>query len=599
VVDANALPERTTAGVFFRQAERLGDQVILRHWQGDSWRALTWAEMRDRALGVAATLVELGVEPGDRVLMMAENRVEWLIADVGIQAAAAVTVPVYPSTSAKTAALIAENSEAVLAIAGSDEIAERLPPAGALKRTVKLEGEVTEWMRRRPAAAELKEIESRLQAVKPDDMASIIYTSGTTGEPKGVVLAHRNFVDKARAGLKVFQVDENDVELSFLPYSHVFERIDGVFVGMLAGGSAYLARGVDQLVDDIREVRPTIVLSVPRLYEKMYQRVMHTVREQPAFRRRLFEWGLRVGRAASEDGRRGLRYRLADRLVLARARELLTGGRLRFFLSGGAPLATEVEQFFWSIGVKILQGWGMTETSSGVTSNTEEHHRYGTVGRPLPGYEIKIADDGEVMVQGPGVMLGYFRNEKATEEVLSDGWLHTGDIGEVDRDGFLKITDRKKDLIKTAGGKYVAPQPLEARLQSDSLIERAVVIGDQKPYCVALIVPDWNAVKSELRLGGQPATLVADEKLRGRVQEIVDRVNQDLGSWESIKYFKLLPEDFSEQAGEMTPTLKVKRRVVQERHAEEIDEMYREGRAHRQEDKREHEQEQKPAGRGH
>jgi len=223
----------------------------------------------------------------------------------------------------------------------------------------------------------------------------------------------------------------------------------------------------------------------------------------------------------------------------------------------------------------------MTETTSGVTSNTEEEHRYGTVGRALPGYDIKIADDGEILVHGPGVMLGYFRNEKATEEVLSDGWLHTGDIGELDSEGFLKITDRKKDLIKTAGGKYVAPQPLEAQLQDQSIIERAVVIGDDRPYCVALIVPDWQAVKSELRLSGDPQQLVDDEKLRGRVQQLVDGINKGVGSWESIKYFKLLPEDFSEEKGEMTPTLKVKRRAVQEAHKDEIEAMYREGAEHK------------------
>jgi long-chain acyl-CoA synthetase len=432
-------------------------------------------------------------------------------------------------------------------------------------------------MQRKPKAAELKEIESRLQALAADDIASIIYTSGTTGEPKGVVLAHRNFVDKARAGLQAFHVDENDVELSFLPYAHVFERIDGIFVSMMAGASAYLSRGTDRLVEDIREVRPTIVLSVPRVYEKMYQRVMQRVRDSTGFRRSLFVWGVQVGREASRSGRYGVRYKIADRLVLSRVRELLTGGRLRFFISGGAPLAPEIEEFFWAVGIKILQGWGMTETASGASSNTEEHHKYGTVGRALPGFEVRVAEDGEVMVKGPGVMLGYFHNEKATEEVLSDGWLHTGDIGELDADGFLKITDRKKDLIKTAGGKYVAPQPMEAQLQNDPLIERAVVIGDERPYVVALIVPDWDAVKSELRLTGKPDQLVADERLQARVQEVVDRLNKDLGSWESIKYFKLLPEDFSEAAGEMTPTLKVKRRVVQERHAEEIEEMYREG----------------------
>ena len=295
-----------------------------------------------------------------------------------------------------------------------------------------------------------------------------------------------------------------------------------------------------------------------------------------------------VGRGAADGGKRsGVRYALADRLVLAPLRERLTGGRLRFFLSGGAPLAAEVEQFFWAAGVKILQGWGMTETTSGAASNTEEEHRYGTVGRALPGYELKIAEDGEIMVHGLGVMLGYVRNEKATEEVLSDGWLHTGDIGELDQDGFLKITDRKKDLIKTAGGKYVAPQPLEARLQEQSIIERAVVIGDERPYCVALIVPDWQAVKSELKLSGEPAQLAENQQLHGRIQELVDSVNHGLGSWESIKYFKVLPEDFSEASGELTPSLKVKRKVVQERHADEIEALYREG------------AQRKPAGRSH
>ncbi|HEX6349510.1 MAG TPA: AMP-dependent synthetase/ligase [Candidatus Dormibacteraeota bacterium] len=587
-MDVQALSERTTMGVFLRQAEKLGDRVLLRYWRDDAWQELTWTEMRRQALAIAARLVQMGVKPGDRVILMSENRIEWLIADNGIQLAAAVTVPVYPSTVAKTAQQIVSNSEAVLALAGSAEIAERLPRGGSLKETVRLDHEVAEWTRGAPSESDLKEIESRLRAVQPDDIASIIYTSGTTGEPKGVVLAHRNFVDKAKSGLQAFEVGEDDVEVSFLPYSHVFERCDGIFVGMMAGGSAYLARGTDRLVEDIREVRPTIVLSVPRMYEKMYQAVTQKVHEQSAYRRWVFTWGMGVGRRAADGGaRHGLRYALAERLVLKPLREQLTGGRLRFFLSGGAPLAAEVEQFFWAAGIKILQGWGMTETTSGATSNTEAEHRYGTVGRALPGYDLKIAEDGEIMVKGPGVMLGYFRNEEATEEVLSDGWLHTGDVGELDGDGFLKITDRKKDLIKTAGGKYVAPQPLEAQLQEQAIIERAVVIGDERPYCVALIVPDWQAVKSQLRLSGSPEELVENEQLRSQVQKLVDQVNQGLGSWESVKYFKLLPEDFSEANGEITPTLKVKRKAVQERHAEEIEELYREGAQH------------KPAGRSH
>jgi len=575
-------------GVFFRQAERSGDRVVFRYWRDEAWQELTWSQMRRRTLAVAARLVRLGVQAGDRVILMSNNSIEWLIADNGIQTAAAVTVPVYPSTTARTAQQIVANSEAVLALAGSADIAGRLPAGGSLKHALLLDPEVVDWMRGEPGEAELKEIESRLRAVQPEDIASIIYTSGTTGEPKGVVLAHRNLVDKAHSGLEAFKVGEDDVELSFLPYAHVFERCDGIFVGLMAGGSAYLSRGIDHLPEDIREVRPTIVLSVPRLYEKMYQRVQQIVRDQPAFRRRIFAWGMAVGRQAARDGRTsGLRYALADRLVLKRLREQLTGGRLRFFISGGAPLAAEVEQFFWAAGIKILQGWGMTETTSGATSNTEQAHRYGTVGRALPGYDLKVAEDGEIMVKGPGVMLGYYRNERATEEVLSDGWLHTGDVGEIDADGFLKITDRKKDLIKTAGGKYVAPQPLEAHLQDQLLIERAVVIGDERPYCVALIVPDWPAVRSELKLTGAPEQLVDNPQLQQAIQALVDAVNQDLGSWESIKYFKLLPHDFSEAAGEITPTLKVKRRVVQEVHADEIEAMYREGAQH------------KPAGRSH
>ena len=268
---------------------------------------------------------------------------------------------------------------------------------------------------------------------------------------------------------------------------------------------------------------------------------------------------------------------IADRLVLSKLRYLLTGGRLRFFVSGGAPLSREVEEFFWSIGIKILNGWGMTETSSGACSNTLDAHRFETVGRPLPGVEMRVAEDGELLVKSPGNMLGYFRNESATAETLTEGWLHTGDVGEIDPDGFIRITDRKKDLIKTAGGKFVAPQMHEARLQQAPEIERAVVLGDQRPYVVALIVPDWRAMKLATGLDGDPAQLVEDARVRAQVQRHVDELNRGLGSWETIKYFALLPHDFSEEAGELTPTLKIKRRVVEEHHRDKIDAMYAHG----------------------
>jgi long-chain acyl-CoA synthetase len=572
-VEVGAVSEHTTVGVFLRQAERLADRVVMRHHDGKRWVEVTWAQLRDRAIGVACHLVRLGVDPGDRVLLMSENRIEWLFCDSGIQLAAAITVPIYPSTTAKTAQQIAGNSKAVLAIVSDEKLAERLRLDGDLRTIVRMDREIAEWADGPAPEKELTEVERRLTEISPDDMVTVIYTSGTTGEPKGVVLAHRNFVDMAHASLKAFTINEDDVALSFLPYAHVLERVSGIFVGQVAGASAYLARGMDRLMEDIGEVRPTLMVSVPRMYEKMYERVQDGVRKASPVRRRMFGWAIAAGKRRSA-GKIAPTYPLADRLVLSKLRTALTGGRLRYFVSGGAPLAAEVEAFFWAIGVKILQGWGMTETTSGATSNTETNHRYATVGRALPGTEIRVAEDGEVMVKGPGVMLGYFQNEDATEEVLSDGWMHTGDIGEIDKDGFLKITDRKKDLIKTAGGKYVAPQPIEAALQHDPLVERAVVIGDERPYCVALIVPNWDAVKSQLGLDGDHQQLTGDAKLRGAVQKTVDNANQGLGSWESVKYFKLLPEDFSEDSGEITPTLKVKRRIVQERHAEEIEELY-------------------------
>ncbi len=567
--------DRTTVGAFLRQAERLGSRPIFHHWKAGGWVPVSWDRMRDLALRVACHLVEIGVRPGDRVLLLSPNRLEWVYSDFGIQAAGAVTVPIYPSTIPATAQRIAADSQAVAVIAADEQMANKLPPGGDLRCVLRMDRELADWEEGAFPEAQLPEVERRLAAIGPEDLATIIYTSGTTGDPKGVVLLHRNMVDMARSCLQAFSIGEEDVGLSFLPLSHVLERENGLFVGMMSGLKAYESRGIDHLVEDLRDVRPTIMVSVPRVYEKMFDRVNEQVATAPGYRRLLFNWAVKTGRRRAE-GRRAFAYGLADRLVLSKLRLALTGGRLRFFVSGGAPLARDVEAFFWAIGIKILQGWGMTETTSGATSNTETAHRYGTVGKALPGVEIRIADDGEILVRGPGNMQGYFRNQSATEEVLdADGWLRTGDVGELDAEGFLTITDRKKDLIKTAGGKYVAPQPIEARLQEDPGIERAVVVGDERPYCVALIVPNWEHLRLVLKLSGPASEMVADPQVRDYMKKRVDAVNATLGSWESIKYFHLVPEDFSESSGELTPTLKVKRRVVTERYADQIAELYR------------------------
>ncbi len=578
-MEAGSISERTTVGVFARQAQKHADRTLLRHHQDGSWLDLTWSAMRNLVERVAARLIEEGVAAGDRVILMSENRVEWLYCDLAVQAAGAVTVPIYPSTLAKGAQQVADNSQAVLAIASDAELATRLKAGGQLKKVVTMDDDVRAWAEDEPRPQALRELATRSAALKPDDLASLIYTSGTTGEPKGVMLAHRNFVDAAHSCLQVFELGPDDISLSFLPYSHVLERVSGIFVGMVAGGSTYLSRGTDRLAEDIAEVRPTIMVSVPRVYEKMHGLVQESVRKQPATKRWLFRWALAAGRRHFRTGRAGFRFRLADRLVLAPVRARLTGGRLRFFVSGGAPLAREIEEFFWAIDVKILQGWGMTETSSGATSNTESAHRFESVGRALPGVELKLARDGEILVKGPGNMLGYFRNDEATKEIMEDGWIRTGDIGELDADGYLKITDRKKDLIKTAGGKYVAPQPMESRLQEDPAIERVVVIGDERPYVTALVVPDWDRLKQQAGASGDPQKLVQDERCRKLIQQRIDALNRELGSWESIKYFTLLGSDFTEESGEITPTLKVKRKAIHENHKDAIERMYQQAKA--------------------
>jgi long-chain acyl-CoA synthetase len=567
-MDPDKLAERTTIGMFFRQAARLGDRTVVRYHDGAGWRGASWSRLAELTLRVAARLVREGVRAGDRVVIMAENRVEWLYCDLAIQTAGAVAVPIYPSTPARTTRAIAEDAGVGLAF-----VDERLRDRLRVERLVGMDADLPGWVAE-PADPELlAEVGTRAVAVAPDDLATLVYTSGTTGVPKGVMLPHRSIVDVARSCLEVFDIGPDDESLSFLPYSHVFERINGVFVGMAAGGSAWIARGVPKLVDDLQECRPTVMVSVPRVYEKMHQQVMAIVREQPAHRRAIFRWAIGEGRRRSR-GEPSPLYRLADRVVLSSIRRRLTGGRLRFFVSGGAPLSAEVESFFWAIGVKILNGWGMTETASGATSNTEQRHRFETVGLPLPGVEIRIAGDGEILVKSPGNMTGYYNNPSATAETLEDGWVRTGDIGELDAEGFLHITDRKKELLKTAGGKFVAPAPMETRLMQDSAIERAVVIGDERPYVTALVVPDWKTLEFEHGITGRPEDLCEDERARAVVQRSVDELNRDLGSWETIKYFALLPHDFTEETGELTPTLKVKRRIVEERYRGQIETMY-------------------------
>jgi len=574
---AQAAEPETIPGVFFNQARRHGDSTYLHFFRGDEWRTLSWAETAERALRVASALLNAGLRPGEHVVLMSPNCPEWLYCDLGILAAGGVTVPIYPSVLPKVAGYIAEDCEVRIAIVSGDEMSAKLSGHVYADSIFTMDEDVARWTGSEPPEEIRAKVAARLVALDPLQVATVVYTSGTTGDPKGVELTHRHFIEIAKSALQVFQIGPSDELLSYLPYSHVLERVDGIFIETMAGCSFWLARSLDTLVEDIHVARPTIMLGVPRVFEKVYEAVHDQVNTQPVYKRAIFRWALGVG-AARLHHTPGpwlrFRVRVADRLVLRPLRERLTGGRLRFFISGGAPLNEKVEEFFWAIGVKILQGWGLTETTSGVTSNTEERHRYRTVGIPFPGTEIQVADDGEILVKGPGVMVGYKNRPDATADMFSRGWLKTGDMGFVDQEGFLTVTDRKKDLIKTSGGKYVAPLPIESQLESDRYVKSSIVVGDQRPYVVALIVPDWAALSAGTGIAGEPAELVDDPRVLEHFTETVSSVNRGQASFESIKYFALLDRDFSEAEGELTPTLKKKRRQIGQHFAARIDALY-------------------------
>jgi long-chain acyl-CoA synthetase len=573
-----ATPPNTIPAVFFGQATLHGQATYLHFFRDGEWRTLSWSETAERAIRVACALIEAGLREGDHVALMSPNRPEWLYCDFGIMTAGGVTVPIYPSLLPKVAGYIAEDSKTRLAIVSGAEMAAKLADQPFPKQVFTMDEDVARWTSTEPRPEIREQVAARLAALRPDDVATVIYTSGTTGEPKGVMFAHRHFTEAAKAGLQMFHIGPEDELLSYLPYSHILERVDGIFIETTAGCSFWLARSLDTIfVEDIHVARPTIMLGVPRVFEKLYETVYDQVRKQPVYRRAIFRWALGIGVARLHDNPGPwlrLRVRIAERLVLAPLREKLTGGRLRFFISGGAPLNEKVEEFFWAIGVKILQGWGLTEATSGVTSNTEELHRYRSVGIAMPGTELRIAEDGEILVHGPGVMLGYKNRDEATAEYIKDGWLKTGDMGFIDQEGFLTITDRKKDLIKTSGGKYVAPLPIEAQIENDRYVKAALVVGDNRQYVVALIVPDWEALAADEGFKGEPSKLVNDEAVRARFRSTVDVVNQGLASFETVKYFALLERDFSEAEGELTPTLKKKRRVIAQHFHEQIEEMF-------------------------
>jgi long-chain acyl-CoA synthetase len=571
-------------------AETAPDAVQFSRRTPDGWADVTCAEFRDEVVALARGLVAAGVEPGDRVALMSKTRYEWTLIDYAIWSVGGVTVPIYETSSAEQVAWILADSGATaafvetnthtLAVAG---VREELP---ALGEVWQIETGDLETVRERGARVDPDEIDRRRQAVNAADVATIIYTSGTTGRPKGCVLTHRNiYSDIANAipGLHhLFR--EGASTLLFLPLAHSFARLIQVGVVSARARMGHTA-DVKNLVADLQAFRPTFVLSVPRVFEKVYNTAKQ--RAQADGKGKIFDQAEAVAIAYSEGlDRPGgpslgvkLQHALFDRLVYGKLRAAL-GGQCADAISGGAPLGARLAHFFRGIGVTVYEGYGLTETSPAVAVNLENAIRIGTVGRPLPGVTVRIADDGEILIKGDLVFERYWNNDDATAEVLdADGWFRSGDLGEVDGDGYLTITGRKKEIIVTAGGKNVAPAQLEDRIRAHPLVSQSVVVGDRQPFIAALVTIDEEAWPKWLATAGYPETdTVADrredEKLRAEVQKAVDEANKSVSHAEAIKVFRILPHDFTEATGELTPSLKVKRGVVQKTYADEIAAIY-------------------------
>ncbi|NUQ22041.1 MAG: long-chain fatty acid--CoA ligase [Gemmatimonadaceae bacterium] len=597
----------TIPQLFYAAVEKHDRPDALLFKSGAEWRPISHRALLQRVVRCGRGLRALGVQPGDRVGILSENRPEWAIADYACLSSGVIDVALYPNLPPDQIAYILRDSGATAIFVSTPTQAEKVAEARKDAPSVR---HVISFTSPRPGGADmtLAELEARgmegettetmaayraeAMRAKPDDVATLIYTSGTTGEPKGVMLTHDNFYSNVLAAVLrldvAFPVGQDNLALSFLPLSHVFERMVGHFTMMHTGTTIAYAESMDTVPVNMQEVKPTIVASVPRLYEKMYARVLENALAGGAAKKRIFFWARRAAERWADivlAGRKpnavlGLQYRIAQRLVFSKLKAR-TGGRLRFFVSGGAPLSPEINKFFYAAGLTILEGYGLTETSPVICCNTPREFRLGTVGRPIPGVEVAIASDGEILTRGPHVMKGYWHKPDATREAIdAEGWFHTGDIGEL-RDGFLAITDRKKDLIVTAGGKKVAPQPIENMVKTNKYVSQAIMLGDKRKFPSMLIVPNFEQLEKWAKyknlMYNDHRQLIAMPIVRAKMEKEVFGRTSSLANFEQPKKIALLDRDLTLESGEMTPTLKVRRKIVEQRYRDAIESMYLEG----------------------
>lgn len=595
----------TTLNTMFQEsARKWATKAALRQKADGQYRDISYGELAGRVEQMASGLTALGVRKGDRVALLSENRPEWVVTDLAVQALGAVNVPLYTTLPAPQIAFILQNSGAtVLVVSDSKQLQKALKAradAPALKHIVVMDAEpplndtmVTPYasVGERGAQTPLGPAYAPMwQAAQPDDVASIVYTSGTTGDPKGAMLTHHNFVSNADAAAEHYRnagdaVTDADTFLSFLPLSHVYERTTGYYLPLRVGATIAYAESLFAVQNNMAEVRPTLMVAVPRLYESMQERILDAAAKAPPKRRRLFEAALQAGREAADRRRErrwvgpvlGFKHVVFDRLVFAKLRERF-GGRFRFFVAGGAALSDETARFFDAIGLPVMQGYGMTETAPVIAAMPNDRPKLGSVGIALPGVHIKIAPDGEILVQGPNVMKGYWANEAGTGDVIdNDGWLHTGDIGVLDAHGFLTITDRKKDILVLANGKNVAPQPIESALKGSPFLNEVVLIGDKQNVVTALVVPNFERLRAWAKEAGltfdDNDALITQSETKKRIKQEIDAHSGALADYEKVRKFTLLATAFSVDGGELTPTLKIKRKVVAQKYAQQIAEM--------------------------
>ncbi|HET7418268.1 MAG TPA: long-chain fatty acid--CoA ligase [Solirubrobacterales bacterium] len=584
---------KTIADLLPRAAEIYGDRTAIRFKEGDRWLSRSFSEVTDVVRPLAFGLVTLGVEKGDRVAILGNTRPEWTYFDFAALSIGATVVPIYQTNSPEECRYVLENSDSKVVVVEDAEqlekvrqVRDQLPQ---LEHIVLMTGSAEDAISLEDLAAkggggDDATWRTLYDAVTPEDICTFIYTSGTTGPPKGCIISHGNYRAMLDMVNGVSVIEDEDLAYLYLPLAHSFALLIQFGTFDLGTTLAYWERDPLKILPNLAELKPTYFPSVPRIFEKIYTAATSAIEKEGGLKKSIFNWAIKVGAKMREAERSGRQpgfllqrqYAFADKKVLSKIRGLF-GGRIRLAVSGAAPINPEILRFFDAAGVLVLEGWGMTETSTAATISTPEDFKVGTIGKPFPGCEVKIAEDGEILVKGPNVFQGYHKNPEATAETIVDGWLHTGDIGEIEPDGFIKITGRKKDIIITAGGKNITPANLEAEIKQQPLVSQCVVVGDRRPYLVALVTLDpEEAVKyaQEHNLPEDPAQLAQNPDVKAAIEAHVEKINQNFARVEQVKKIAILPHDLSQESGELTPTLKVKRAVVAQKHEGAIEQLY-------------------------